>query len=46
MYTVCMQTFIATFAYNYGLVIGNFRIDCLRPFVVAYKLVLLMLYCW
>ena len=30
----------------YGPVIGIFKIDCLRLFVVVYKLVVLMLCCW
>ena len=30
----------------YGPVIGILKIDCLRLFVVVYKLVMLMLCCW
>ena len=39
---VCMPTFIA----NMGPVIGILKRDCLRLFVVVYKLVMLMLCCW
>ena len=42
---VCMPTFIATIA-NYGPVIDILKRDCLRLFVVVYKLVMLMLCCW
>ena len=44
---VCTPTFIATIANNYGPVIGILKIDCLRLFVVVYKLdvVLLVMYC-
>ena len=41
-----MPTFIATIANNYGPVIGILKRDCLRLFVVVYKLVTLMLCCW
>ena len=42
---VCMPTFIATIANNYGPVIGILKRDCLRLFAVVYKLVMLMLCC-
>ena len=43
---VCTPTFIATITNNYGPVIGILKRDCLRLFVVVYKLVMLMLCCW
>ena len=43
---VCTPTFIATVANNYGPVIDILKRDCLRLFVVVYKLVMLILCCW
>ena len=43
---VCTPTFIARIANKYGPVIGILKRDCLRLFVVVYKLVMLMLCCW
>ena len=43
---VCQISLLQLLIINYGPVIGILKRDCLRLFVVVYKLVMLMLCCW